>query len=122
MKPEEQLVAIAEWCGLTCKMCGNTGIMKKLGQKEYSLIRASEKIWLNEWPEQEPDIACKHSNQLPDYLNDLNAMWQAEEKLHGSDWARYFNWIQANGNGSGVHATAAQRAEALLRTIGKWKE
>lgn len=96
MKPEQQRIAIAEWCGLT------------------------------------PD---KRYAGCPDYLNDLNAMHEAEsrlverlatdyvlrlEKLHsafpvGINVSCVISWIL-------VHATAAQRAEALLHTIGKWKD
>jgi hypothetical protein len=72
----------------------------------------------------------------PDYCNDLNAMHDAEKVLiekckegnywfhlreilefpyAESDWDHYY-YISA------IHATAKQRAEAFLRTIGKWEE
>ena len=71
---------------------------------------------------------------IPDYLNDLNAMHEAEKMLWGMDWSnRYaFNDNLANIlKGRTVNrndwdaetlldATAAQRAEAFLRTIDKW--
>ena len=41
----------------------------------------------------------------PDYCGDLNEMHEAEKVIAEM-----------------VHATARQRAEAFLRTIGKWKE
>lgn len=58
---------------------------------------------------------------LPDYLKDLNAMhevevWVRDESgLHFSVWNKYVT-------GLSPVATAAQRAEKLLRTIGKWKD
>jgi hypothetical protein len=67
---------------------------------------------------------------LPDYLNDLNAMHEAEKVL-----SRGQNYNQSRGFGRyktalaevcdeqhPIDATAAQRAEAFLRTIGKWQE
>jgi hypothetical protein len=70
-----------------------------------------------------------------DYLNDLNAMHEAEKVLTGRQ--RPFYAIELLGHGSSQssywenHAldmfeaattTAAQRAEAFLRTVGKWEE
>jgi hypothetical protein len=70
---------------------------------------------------------------LPDYLNDLNAMHDALATLtRASLWTSY-QWalhsIISLAGKSEVeklwlfhNATAAQRAEAFLRTIDKWKE
>lgn len=71
-------------------------------------------------------------SELPNYCNDLNAMHEAEKTLwpmepiflstycellmksrYPSEWGSAWGYI---------HATARQRAEAFLRTIGKWKE
>lgn len=72
-------------------------------------------------------ITDELSNELPDYLNDLNAIHAAEEKLTDVQQEQYpiilhevvgnfaFWWAIA-------HADASQRCEALLRTIGKWKD
>jgi hypothetical protein len=60
----------------------------------------------------------------PDYCSDLNAMHEAEKVLTDDQrevfyprnlgaWQRPFNVI---------YATARQRAEAFLRTVGKWEE
>ena len=57
-----------------------------------------------------------------DICNDLNAMWDAEDTLHGLDWEDYFRLIQKKGNGTGTHATARQRAEAFLRVNGLLKD
>jgi predicted Zn-dependent protease len=68
---------------------------------------------------------------LPDYLNDLNAMHEAERMLLakcGNDpqddlWIYYLaNLLMSAPLCLREHATAAQRAEAFLRTIGKWEE
>ena len=66
---------------------------------------------------------------LPDYLNDLNAMHDAEElfyakpdTLEGAERMRdYSKWLCLIAKYP-LRATAAQRAEAFLKTIGKWKE
>lgn len=62
----------------------------------------------------------------PNYLHDLNAMHEAEENAPAMKY--YENLCVAScatiliGYRHLWHATAAQRAEALLRTIGKWKD
>ncbi len=62
--------------------------------------------------------------QPPDYCNDLNAMHDAEKSLHNDKWMSYVKTIMRmceNHKGM-IHATARQRAEAFLRTLGKWTE
>ena len=67
---------------------------------------------------------------IPDYLNDLNAMHEAEMILprptyHVDYWQKGYGRFQtllAEFTITPYSATAAQRAEAFLRTIGKWKE
>jgi hypothetical protein len=61
-------------------------------------------------------------SSLPDYVKDLNAMHEAEEEL-GSyipDFLKYLN-ILKEINSMSVRATAAQRAEAFLKTLKLWK-
>ena len=60
---------------------------------------------------------------LPDYLNDLNAMHEAEKIFDGAQNWRYISelcTLTTNDNNSMYMATATQRAEAFIRTIGKW--
>lgn len=71
---------------------------------------------------------------IPDYLNDLNEIAKMEKMLTGgksSDYAiQLFSvtgapvvadrtWHEIS---RAITATAAQRAEAFLRTIGKWED
>lgn len=61
-----------------------------------------------------------------DYLNDLNAMHEAEniiltQSRASAFWTHLYS-ICVRDKNPGWHATAAQRAEAFLRTIGKWTE
>jgi len=75
---------------------------------------------------------------VPDYPNDLNAMFDAEVLLidEPEKWNEYVRkvhwivseWVNANFDlreqmvGLAIHATAHQRAEAFLRTLGLWRE
>ncbi len=63
--------------------------------------------------------------RVPDYTRDLNAMHEAEKVLTCRQRGEMTLWIQhmaCAGYGPQLFATAAQRAEAFLRTIGKWEE
>lgn len=64
-------------------------------------------------------------SDLPDYLNDLNAMHEAEKVLKGGMRSKYdaeltliclrdYNFIW--------ESTARQRAEAFLKTLNLWKD
>ncbi len=82
--------------------------------------------------------ACGKLGAVPDYPNDLNAMHGAEEffikkRSHKYQFSAELYKVCAGINlASGInspeavwnvsHATAAQRAEAFLRTLGLWKE
>ena len=64
--------------------------------------------------------------EIPDYCNDLHAMHEAEKILSDESHADYacelVKTIRQNGEWfESVSATAAQRAEAFLRTINKWE-
>jgi len=57
------------------------------------------------------------------YTVDLNAMHEAEESLKGKQFGAYGNALtDIEGSLWGIRATARQRAEAFLRTLGKWEE
>lgn len=112
MKPEAQRIAIAEACGWalwgSCHWLHN-GDPKK---KEPSGYAPKTKF---------PTI-------VPNYPCDLNAMARAVDTLPEDKRIEFTNalvkmfplgthmWAQA------VNATAAQRAEALLRTLNLWED
>jgi hypothetical protein len=126
MSPDKQRIAIAEACG-------------------YADVR------MQEWESvdiESRSIAFGIELQgtlngerkfVPDYLGDLNAMHEAEKVLpdmasddDGRDQLGYMETLadtlvaKWSSNNSAdmwliTHATAAQRAEAFLRTIGKWE-
>lgn len=65
-------------------------------------------------------IGLKH---IEDYCNDLNAMHEAEKTLTDANMFVMAHHIERLVSAHGqhyFHATARQRAEAFLRTLGKW--
>lgn len=111
MSPDAQRVAIAEACGWKKAEPPNTPVWWKNGE------------WVS------------NVYDLPDYPNDLNAMHEAERVLEywsgrwigEGSWApeAYMNHLQDIAEGDDWRfccATAAQRAEAFLRTIAKWED
>jgi hypothetical protein len=106
MNKEKQLIAIAEACGWK----PNPFLMDMRGQV---------------FPQSPPD-----------YLNDLNAMHEAEKVLsskyepasNDSQRGSYLAWLGYCGENNTsevygcVSATAAQRAEALLKALKLWKD
>jgi hypothetical protein len=65
---------------------------------------------------------------LPDYCNDLNAMHEAEKVLTGLNCHAFCDALLDIVADSPDHlwevltASSRQRAEAFLRTLGKWEE
>ena len=148
MNQEQQRIAIAEACGWRFKtslttrwshnkpidglyvsafMRPNTdewieechlGYSNKIGQKVTSTIAYWEQVF----------------QIIPDYLNDLNAMHEAEKVLiriyeppsaHKDYDTKLWAKMRDDGlelNGYTWHATAAQRAEAFLKTLNLWEE
>jgi hypothetical protein len=101
MNKEQQRIAIAEACGWT-----------KIFDWKAAGINGQHPT--EPWTE-----------VIPDYLNDLNAMHEAEKfvGLHGEDfkgrkvkriWATHCPCADPR------FATAAQRAEAFLKTLNLW--
>ena len=72
-----------------------------------------------------PDWNDTDRFEIPDYHRDLNAMHEAEKMLSEKQWDRFelsVGWMTGDRGFCKIHATAAQRAEAFLRTIGQWEE
>jgi hypothetical protein len=58
----------------------------------------------------------------PDYCNDLNAMHEAENSIPHPSYFYIYNLTEVCGGENRIYrASAAQRAEAFLRTFGKWE-
>lgn len=107
MSPEAQRIAIAEVC-------------------EWKRSDLVEGHWM---PPGKGGTVHVFESNLPDYLNDLNAMHEAEKtlpwkKLAGMELelksilreALAVDWRFP------FHTTAAQRAEAFLRTLNLWND
>jgi hypothetical protein len=117
---------------MIAEACGWTGLFVATGKEE----------WLGTFAyEYEGKLLGFHSNQtkddhaheIPRYYNDLNAMhdaWDVGIKNSGEDEAfcRQLRLISCPDKcdcaecSYVVNATARQRAEAFLRTLGKWKD
>jgi hypothetical protein len=67
------------------------------------------------------DPICE-DNFIPNYCADLNAMHKAEWSLTDDQLWRMARNIERNDEQWYFRATARQRAEAFLRTLGKWEE
>jgi hypothetical protein len=110
MSPEKQRIAIAEACGWKCRASTN---------KDF------EFVWMHK------DEGYCYA--LPDYAEDLNAMHEAERVALNSaellsEYADQLDKVCVPTHicclthwQSVVMATAAQRAEAFLKAIGKWE-
>lgn len=138
MNPERQRIAIAEACGwemwteTTGKHWWERGIHRPDG---------SQIVWGYECDPYLSWEAAVEDDCIPDYLNDLNAMHEAEMTLsptpdeleicHG----RYTEYLHSLCKVCGypenerilfawpiVTATAAQRAEAFLKTLNLWQD
>jgi hypothetical protein len=101
MKPEAQRIAIAKACGWT----------KFTPETVQYTARRSDGKW----------------GPIPDYLNDLNAMHEAIETLRGKDGPQWFDFqrtlmIECGSWMNCIQASAAQRAEAFLKTLNLWKD
>ena len=114
MKKEQQRIAIAEACGWKW-----TNQSTRSGtQSVYS------------WYFKDTDNRVQNEGCLPDYLNDLNAMHEAEKVLPPSKQKVYQVILEEVVCGSAArdsedaffitHATATQRGKAFLKTIGTW--
>lgn len=126
MNPDDQRIAIAKACGWVMHTRSNW-------EHPSGYLRVN---WGGE-------LSC------PDYLNDLNEMHEAEKMLVGwlgnstvrfsLDGYRsyvamlfrvvnglpddaYYHWSDLGAEESIVSASAAQRAEAFLRTLSLWSD
>lgn len=110
MSPEAQRIAIAEACGFINVRMWSESCIASMG------VNAKGEYW--------------GSLGVPDYLNDLNAMREAEKMLTEHQWDEYESVLRLVCDGCSyyegagkelLHAAAAQRAEAFLKTIDKWE-
>jgi hypothetical protein len=108
----------------------NAKIAEACGWEDVAPLKENLNVWIG-----------KHGGyyqNLEEYCADLNAMNEAEETLTEEQWDFMFGYLvsirwrnasedERRGLGSQkrlspARATARQRAEAFLKTVGKWKE
>ena len=94
---------------------------------ELQRIRIAEARGFDEshWLELGGGIVLGTSACLPDYPNDINAMREAMKTLSPKMrvmFCRHLNDMGISGEWDMLTATAAQLAEAFLRTLNLWKE
>lgn len=104
----------------------NLAVLEATGWRQKSSHMGLATVWV--------DPSGNKQENFPDYCNDLNATHEAEEILASEEQCSIFARELAIlvkgfahdpflGVSSYIwHATARQRAEAFLRTIGKWEE
>ncbi len=109
MRPYAQRIAIAEHLGWTkCRLTVRGAGAPERGPSPYGVPPGK-------------NYECS----VTPFERDLNAMHEAEKVLHGNNWRPYHDKlaiITVSGPWPAIDATAAQRAEAFLRTIGKWDD
>ena len=77
-------------------------------------------------PEKQRIAIAECCGQNRDYLNSLDAIHEAESHIKDKTLYRRFLWLVAledpsNALNEPAFTTAAQRAEAFLRTVGRWE-
>ena len=100
MNKEKQRIAIAEFCGW------------------------SQDEMLDWWAPDDSEWFGTNwgIDMLPDYLNDLNAMHSALMSAGILVRMKVEEFLPTIKGCNPVFATAEQRAEALLKTIGRWED
>lgn len=128
MNDPEINVIIAEACGWEIENYGPKGyesLYWRLRKPNGEVIRNTEECTGEEWSR------TIFSHLVPRYTKDLNAMHEAENVLTDRnqryqyfyvELPRFWNPRQHSELETVASATARQRAEAFLRTLGKWKE
>lgn len=114
MSPQAQQIAIAEAYGW-------------INQGRTKSVPALEHKWTH------PSLTrgtFLHTSALPSYLTDLNAMHEMEQTLTEQQQATYALFLHGvskrpkvdhlGRDFDAIHATASQKAEALLRTLNLW--
>lgn len=112
MNPEAQRIAIATSCGW-----------------DFDPAEAWRWVSRGQWCKRPDSDELWFRSHVPDYLHDLNAMHDAEKVLRKVMGGNDSDAIIANRMTQyaelidyAIDATAPQRAEAFLRTLGKWEK
>lgn len=122
MKAEEIRIAVAEACGWT-----------RIGRRMLDRVPIpfGRTDWMGTPPRDKDKLEDDQGwKRIPDYPNDLNAVHEAEKMLETTcepapftqpQVSGYYNHLmEMCGTFGAIRATALQRCEAILRTLGKW--
>lgn len=108
---EEQInIAIAEACGW---------------REVFQGVGPNKHRCLGDRPERDENgniVAYYEACSVPDYCADLNAMHEAEKTLNSEQLHDYYENLELVNGWEYPSSTARQRAEAFLKTLGKWEE
>lgn len=121
MTPEEQRIALAEWDGWVEVYAPVDWMLGEL-TGIYTFPHPTDPEKIKYYVSRKP---------VPDYLNDLNAVHLLEKKLpdkHKRSYAFILAQVldttptvDLDDQFLNIHATSAQRCEALLKTLNLWK-
>ena len=141
MKPEQQRIAIAEACKWVFEKKPRCNMLSKIDAwhliSPEGKVRCWKEVLINTsngpdstyYPFEGKLVDYLEEASVPNYTEDLNAMHDAEKVLTEDQREQYLNSLYKVCNPDSMLndawnlncATAAQRAEAFLRTIGKWE-
>lgn len=118
MKPEAQRIAIAEFCGWkreTRKRYAGMDNVKGWGLNTHLPLGSFGREFIDS------------VSQFPDYLSDLNAISEVEQKLDFDQAVKFRFWLSRNSSGPNAkyktveaamcHATAQERCDAMVKVI-----
>jgi hypothetical protein len=136
MTPEQQRIAIAEAVGVKPELrdwhaeSPDGSSICFSAETEYAVVSWLETLPKGSWAK---DYVARPYYRYPDYTGSLDCMHEAEKaltmdqmRIYQDELIRWNNRAYRTGGPTHhglwvIHATAAQRAEAFLRTIGKWE-
>lgn len=95
-----------------------------LNNRRYNIFESNNKVKLPMTNVEINAAIALITGQVRNYYECLNAVHEAEKTLDEMQQAQYCNLLaDATVNRIYIwHATAPQRCEALLRTVGKWRD
>ena len=111
MTDTEIRTAIAEACGW------KVNEIKQLPQRKIRVYGVPPEMV-------KKGMGWEYNHRVPDYLNDLNAMHEAEKTLdvyQSQNYANELGKLIAASIRWTFHATARQRCESFLKVKGLWK-
>ena len=123
MKPERMREKLAEWVG-----------WRRCVEYDFDVYCSlhDQPVYRTTMFELDGDI--RDVSELPNYTSELNAMRTLERRLDGDQMFKYYQeiyWLVEGLRSAGpeypaqhylLHASAPQRCEALLKTLGLWED